>query len=52
MNPKNTKDNNCFQYAITALLNHQNINHNSERISKLKPFINNYNWADRVSFTF
>ena len=35
INPKNTKDNNCFQYAITALLNHQNINHNPERISKL-----------------
>ena len=46
VNPKNTKDNNCFKYAITALLNHQNINHNPERISKLKPFINNYNWKD------
>ena len=46
INPKNTKSNNCFQYAITALLNHQNINHNPERISKLKPFINNYNWKD------
>ena len=46
INPQNTKDNNCFQYAITALLNHQNINHNPERISKLKPFINNYNWKD------
>ena len=46
INPKNTKDNNCFQYAITALLNLQNINHNPERISKLKPFINNCNWKD------
>ena len=46
INPKNTNDNNCFQYAITALLNYQNINHNPERISKLKPFINNYNWKD------
>ena len=44
--PKNTNDNNCFQYAITALLNYQNINHNPERISKLKTFINNYNWTD------
>ena len=25
INPKNTKDNNCFQYAITVVLNHQNI---------------------------
>ena len=46
INPKNTKDNNCFQYAITAALNYQNIDHHLERISKLKPFINNYNWKD------
>ena len=46
INPKNTKNNNCFQYAITAALNRQNINHNPERISKLKPFINNYSWKD------
>ena len=30
INPKNTKNNNCFQYAITAGLNYQNINHNPE----------------------
>ena len=47
INPKNTKDNNCFQYAIIAALNHQNIDHHHpERIAKLKPFINNYNWKD------
>ena len=46
INPKNTKHNNCFQYAITAALNYQNIGHHSERISKLKSFINNYNWKD------
>ena len=44
LNPKNTKDNNCFQYAMIAALNHQNIDHHPERISKLKPFINNFNW--------
>ena len=49
INTKNTKDNNCFQYAITAALNYQNISHHSERISKLKPFIDNYNW-DNVDF--
>ena len=37
INPKNTKDNNCFQYAIIAALNHENFDHHSERISKLKP---------------
>ena len=46
INPKNTNDNRCFQYAITASLKYQNIDHHPERISKLKPFINNYNWED------
>ena len=41
INPKNTKDNNCFQYAITAALNYQNIKHHPDRVSKLRPFINN-----------
>ena len=46
INPKNTKDNNCFQYVITAALNYQNIGHHLERISKIKPFLNNYDWTD------
>ena len=41
INIKNTKNNMCFKYAITAALNHQNIKDHLERISKLKPFINN-----------
>ena len=45
-NPKNSKNNKCFKYAIIAVLNYQNINSHPERISKLKPFINNYNWKD------
>ena len=45
-NPKNTKDNKCFQYALTAALNYRNIVLHSERISKLKLFIDNYNWKD------
>ena len=46
VNPQNTKDNKCFQYAIIPALNYQNINHNLERISNLKPFIDNYNWEN------
>ena len=49
VNPKNTKNINCFQYAITAALNYRNIGHHSERISNLEPFINNYNW-DNIDF--
>ena len=43
INPKNNDDN-CFQYAITVALNHQNIGRNHQRISKIKPFIIQYNW--------
>ena len=46
INPQNTEDNNCFQYSIVTALNHQKISNHSERISNLKPFINNYNWND------
>ena len=54
INPKNTKDNNCFQYAITAALNHQNIDNHPKKIikSKLVPFITNYSWKGRVCITF
>ena len=40
--PQNDDDK-CFQYAITVALNHQNIGNNPERISNIKPFINQYN---------
>ena len=46
INPKNTRDKECFKYAIIASLHHQEIEGNIQRISKLKPFINNYNWKD------
>ena len=46
INPRNTKSHKCFQYALIAVLNYQNIDHHPERISKLRPFINNYNWKD------
>ena len=45
INPKN-KDNECFKYAIIAALHHQEIGRNPQRISKLKPFVNRYNWTD------
>ena len=45
-NPKNTRDNECFKYAITAALNLSRINNHPEKISKLRSFIDNYNWKD------
>ena len=49
INPQNTEDNKCFQYAITTTLNYRNIDHHPQRSSKLKPFIDNYNW-DNICF--
>ena len=39
-------DNKCFQYAVTLALNIDKINDHPERISKIKPFIEKYNWKD------
>ena len=39
-------DDNCFQYALTVALNHQNIEKNPQRTSKIKPFIDQYNWKE------
>ena len=45
INPKNN-DHKCFQYAVTLALNLDNIDNHPERISKIKPFIYQYNWKD------
>ena len=46
INPQNKKDDRCFQYAVTVTLNHEQIKNNPERISKIKPFIDQYNWNE------
>ena len=45
INLKNN-DYKCFQYAVTLALNLDKINKNSETVSKIKPFIDQYNWSD------
>ena len=45
INPKNN-DYKCFQYAVTLALNLDKINGHPQRISKIKPFIEEYNWKD------
>ena len=42
INLKNN-DNKCFQYAVTVVLNYKNIKNNPERLTKIKPFIDQYN---------
>ena len=45
INPKNN-DHKCFQYAVTLALNLNRINKDPQRVSKIKPFIEKYNWED------
>ena len=46
INLKNKNDNKCFQYAITVALNHQSIGNNPQRISKIEPFMGQYEWKN------
>ena len=43
INPKN-EDSKCFQYAATVASNHEEIKRDLQRISKIKAFLNKYNW--------
>ena len=45
INPQNN-DNKCFQYSIILSLYHQENKCHPERISKIKPFINNFDWEN------
>ena len=42
-NPKNTDDDNCFQYSITIALDNKDIGKDPQRISKIKVFITKHN---------
>ena len=46
INPKNN-DYKCFQYAVTVALSHDKIKKHLQRVSKIKPFINQYNWSNK-----
>ena len=45
INPK-SNDHKCFQYAVTLALNLNRINKHPQRISKIKHFMDQYNWKD------
>ena len=45
INPKNN-NHKCFQYAAALAVNFDNINNHPEKISKIIPFIDQYNWKD------
>ena len=39
-------DDKCFQYAVTIALNYNEIGNHHQRVNKVKPFIDQYNWKD------
>ena len=45
INPKNNDDK-CFRYALTVASNYEQIKKDPQVISKIKPFINQYNWKE------
>ena len=45
INPKNNDDK-CFQYAVTLALHLDRIKKDPQIVSKIKPFIEKYNWED------
>ena len=49
INPKNNDDK-CFRYAIRGSLNFEQVEKELQRISKIKPFIDQYNWK-QMSFS-
>ena len=44
INPKNNDK--CFQYSVTVALNHKDIVKDPQRISKIMPFTDQYNWKE------
>ena len=44
INPINDKDDKCFQYTVKVTLNYEEIKKDPQRITKIKPIINEYKW--------
>ena len=45
INPKNEEDNECFRWAVITALHHEQLGAHPERISKMRPFIDRYDWS-------
>ena len=45
INPQN-KVNKCFEYSTITFTHQKEIKNNTERISKFRPYINNFNWEN------
>ena len=45
INPENNADK-CFQYPLTVTFNYEQIKKNPQRISNIKPFVDQYRWKE------
>ena len=45
INPKNEEDDECFRWAVITALHYEEIGAHPERISKIRPFIDRYDWS-------
>ena len=45
INPQN-KDEECFKWAVIGALHHEEIKKDQKRISRLRPYKNQYNWKE------
>ena len=39
-------DDKCFQYSVTVALNYNEIKDHHQRVNKVKPFVNKYDWSE------
>ena len=39
-------DDKCFQYSVTVALNYDEIKKHHQRVNKVKPFVNKYDWSE------
>ena len=38
------KKDKCLQFVVTVTLNHEEVKKDPQRVTKIKPFVNKYNW--------
>ena len=50
INSDNKKDNKRFQCAVTVALHHKKIEKHSEKMKKIRSFINKCNWKQETNF--
>ena len=41
-------DGKCFQYSVAVALNYDEIKKHHQRLNKVKPFVNKYDWSEKI----